>query len=80
VGREEIQCWMCHDRLSQTTSTVLEKQIMEDALRCNLHKIGASLVEKVVDARLHPKPLNQTTQDRVQFKVYVKGWQGVAER
>ena len=53
---------------------------MEDALSCNLHKIGASLVEKVVDARLHPKPLSQTTQDRVQFKAYVKGWQGVAER
>ena len=44
VGREEIQCWMCHDRLSQTTSTVLEKRIVEDALSCSLHKIGTSLV------------------------------------
>jgi hypothetical protein len=60
-------------------STILEKQVMEDALTCNLHKIGASLVEKVVDVRLHPEPLSQTTQDRVQFKSYVKGCQGVAE-
>ena len=48
VGREEIQCWMCHDRLSHTASTVLEERIVEDALSCSLHKIGSSLVEKVV--------------------------------
>jgi hypothetical protein len=73
VGREEIQCWMCHDRLSHTTSTVLEERIVEDALTCSLHKIGASLVEKVVDECLHPETPSQTTQDRVQFKTYVKG-------
>ncbi len=71
---------MCHDRLSQTTSTVLEKRIVEDALSCNLYKIGASLIEKVVDACLHPESPRQTTQDRMEFKTYVKGCQGVAER
>jgi hypothetical protein len=49
----------------QTTSTVLEKRIVEDALRCNLHKIGGSLVEKVVDACLHPEQPSQTIQDRM---------------
>jgi hypothetical protein len=39
VGSEEIQCWMCHHRLNQATSTVLEKRILEDALSCSLHKI-----------------------------------------
>jgi hypothetical protein len=60
---------MCHDRLSQTTSTVLEKLmekgVLEDALSCSLHKIGTSLVEKVVDTRLHLESTNQTNQDRV---------------
>jgi hypothetical protein len=39
---------MCHDRLSQKTSVVLEERIVEDALSCSLHKIGANLVEKVM--------------------------------
>jgi hypothetical protein len=71
---------MYHDRLSQATSTVPEKRILEDALSCSLHKIGASLIEMVVDVRLHPEPISQATQDRVQFKAHVHGWQGVAER
>jgi hypothetical protein len=64
---------MCNDLLSQATSTAPEERILEDALNCNLHKTGASLIEKVVDARLHPEPIRQTTQDRVQFKAYIKG-------
>jgi ribonuclease HI len=80
VGREEIQCWMCHDRVNQATSTVPERRILEDALSCNLHKLGASLIEKVVDVRPHPEPISQATQDRIQFKAHIKGWQGVAER
>ncbi len=32
VGREEIQYWMCHDRVNQTTRTVPERRILEDAL------------------------------------------------
>ena len=71
---------MCHDRVNQATSTVLERRILEDALSCNLHKIGASLIEKVVDVCPHPEPINQATQDRIQFKAHIKGWQGVAER
>ena len=59
---------MCHDRVNQETSTVPERRILEDALSCNLHKIGASLIEKVVDVRPHPEPISQATQDRIQFK------------
>jgi hypothetical protein len=66
-------CLECHDRLSQGTSTVPEKRILEDVLSCSLHKIGASLIEKVVDECLHPESISQTTQDRVQFKTHVKG-------
>ena len=79
-GREEIQCWMCGGLVSRATSTVPEERILEDALSCSLHKIGASLIEKVVDARLHPAPISQATQDRVQFKAHIRGWQGLAER
>jgi hypothetical protein len=64
---------MCHDRLSQATSTVPEKRILEDVLSCSVHKIGTSLIEKVVDARLHPESISQTIQDRVQFKAHVQG-------
>ena len=71
---------MCHDRVNQATSTVPERRILEDALNCNLHKIGASLIEKVVDVRPHPEPISQATQDRVQFKAHIRGWQGVAKR
>ena len=80
AGREEIQCWMCDDLVSRATSTVPEERILEDALSCSLHKIGASLIEKVVDARLHPEPISQAIQDRVQFKAHIRGWQGLAER
>ena len=66
--------------MSQATSTVPEERIQEDALSCSLHKIGTDLIEKEVDVRLHPEPISQATQDRVQFKVHVKGCQGVAER
>ena len=68
---------MCNDRVNQATSTVPERQILEDALSCNLHKLGAILIEKVVDVRSHPDPIIQATQDRVQFKVHIKGYQGV---
>ena len=71
---------MCHDRMNQATSTVPERRILEDALSCNVHKKGASLMEKVVDVRPHPEPISQDTQDRVQFKAHIKGCQGVAER
>ena len=80
VGREEIQCWMCHDRVNQETSTAPERRILEDALSCNLHKLGTSLIEKVVDVRPHPEPISQATQDRIQCKAHIKGWQGVAEK
>ena len=73
VGREEIQCWMCHDRMNQATSTVPERRVLEDVLSCNLHRIGASLIEKVVDVHPHPEPISQDTQDRVQFKTHIKG-------
>jgi hypothetical protein len=49
-----------------------EERILEDALSCNLHKIGASLIEKVVDAGLHTAPISQATQDRVQFKAHTR--------
>ena len=71
---------MCHDLVSQAISTVPEKRILEDALICSLHKIGASLIDKVVDVRLHPEPISQAKQDWVQFKAHVKEWQAVAER
>ncbi len=64
---------MCHDRVNQATSTVPERWILEDVLSCNLHKIGASLIEKGVDVRPHPEPISQDTQDRIQFKAHVKG-------
>ena len=34
----------------------------------------------MVDVCPHPEPISQTTQDRVQFKTHIKGWEGVAER
>ena len=73
VGREEIQCWMCHDSMNEATSTVPERRILEDVLTCNLHKIGTSLIEKVVDVRPHPETINQGTQDRLHFKAHIKG-------
>ena len=45
--------------MSQATSTVPERRILEDALSCNLHKIGTSLIEKVVDVCPHPEPISQ---------------------
>jgi hypothetical protein len=66
--------------MNQATSTVPERRILEDALSWNLHKIGASLIEEVVDVCPHPEPISQATQDRIQFKSHIKGWQGVAER
>ena len=73
VGKEEIQCWMCHDRVNQATSTVPERRILEDALSCNLHKMGASLIEKVVDVCPHTEPISQAKQHRVQFKSHIRG-------
>ena len=70
---------MCHDLMSQSTSTVPERRILEDDLSCNLHKIGARFIEKEVDVCPHPESISQATQDRVQFKTHVKGCQGVAE-
>ena len=66
--------------MSQATSTVPERRILEDVLICNLHKIGVILIEKVVNVLPHPEPINQDTQDRVQFKTHIKGRQGVAGR
>jgi hypothetical protein len=42
----------CVDLMSQATSIVPEKRILEDDLSCNLHKTGASLIEKVVEQKV----------------------------